>query len=354
MKEKCSKEDFYNEVIRLYDLYGDVTKDIFNEHSVIHGDFHHYCTRFGGIKNIMKELGLSKPVRCKHTKESILNDGEQLLDKHGYINKELCVANGISISVVKRLFGNFTNFFNELGYDNNFYRNVELKDLLADVDKFIKENGLVSCKVYRKYGAYSQPVIDRFGGWKTVVRMLGYEPLAETYGKDEIAKYLKELVDKYGYLSRELVDENCPFTYQAVTYHFGSMRDICDYFGNPNLFKYGVSQNERLIDAYLTEIIGRDNYETQKTWDWLRSEDTGRRLKVDFYIPSLNTVIEYDGQQHYIYNDYFYKSEEDFERCKRYDELKDKLLKEHGISVVRIPYTTKVTLELVKSICKQI
>lgn len=63
-----------------------------------------------------------------------------------------------------------------------------------------------------------------------------------------------------------------------------------------------------------------------------------RRNRFDFYIPSLNTCIEYDGIQHFkpVFN---FGGEDTFEYTKRNDEKKNKYCEEHGIRLIRIPYT---------------
>lgn len=64
----------------------------------------------------------------------------------------------------------------------------------------------------------------------------------------------------------------------------------------------------------------------------LRS-DTGRCLWYDFYIPSLNTVIEYDGQQHYDE-----KWVGGLARRQELDALKNKDAMQQGYHLIRIPY----------------
>ena len=282
-------------------------------------------------------------------KSVCVQKGKDLLEKYGYISKDLRTNNGISSCVVVRIFGCFQNYFKELGYDNNFHRNVTWEDLREDILGYIKATGSLSCLDYRRDGSYSQTVIDRFGGWCKIIKELGYEPIAEKVGEEEMVRQLQVLIDEYGYLSTTLIDEKCTFTFQAVEYRFGSAAKIAEYFGKPDLFKYGTSSKEKEITKILNELIGEDNYETQKTWDWLRS-DTGKNLKVDFYIPSVNAVIEYDGEQHYNYIEYFHKTIENFKRSQALDKIKDTELEKHNIKLVRIPYTQEITKELIERI----
>ena len=57
-------------------------------------------------------------------------------------------------------------------------------------------------------------------------------------------------------------------------------------------------------------------------------------LFYDFYIPKFNTLIEYDGEFHYI--DIFKNGS--FENDKTRDMLKDEYANKHNIKLIRIPY----------------
>jgi len=65
-----------------------------------------------------------------------------------------------------------------------------------------------------------------------------------------------------------------------------------------------------------------------------------RRLPFDFYLPEFNTVIEYDGEQHFKPIEKR-GGEERFKKTQINDEIKNKYCKENGIKMIRIPYTIK-------------
>ena len=291
-------------------------------------------------------------ANAKYTKEEVLLIGKSLLDKYGELRKKLCEENGLCGYIIRDLFGNYQNFYKELGYDNNFHRNTSLKDLQDDILNFWDKYESNSYVLYKKYGNYSQCVVDRFGGWVRVLEGMGLKPMLKKPGKDEIIRQTQELIDKYGFLSVDLIKQNCSFTFQALEFYLGNAEEICKYFNNPNLFDTSRSSMEILIEQLLAEVIGRENFHREYTWEWLLSE-TGNHLYVDFYIPNINIVIEYDGRQHYEFSKFFYKTEEQFKRRQCLDELKEKLLLEHSIKLIRIPYYQKIDKQLIESICKQ-
>ncbi len=62
-----------------------------------------------------------------------------------------------------------------------------------------------------------------------------------------------------------------------------------------------------------------------------------RVLPFDFYIPSLNMAIEYDGIQHFEPKDFF-GGEESFNKLKKHDSIKSNYCMENNIRLLRIPY----------------
>lgn len=351
-KVKYSKEEFYNEILRLYNEYGRIDINVYKEHTRLSVGFNTYCNKYGGLKQICKDLGIKYFYYNEKTKEWLLQKGSEILKENGKINKEICEKNGIHGCSIVKQFGSFCNFFKELGYDNNFHRNVSFEDLQKDIKDFWGKYESNSYTLYKKYGTYSQCVVDRYGGWVVVLEKIGLKPILKRPGKEKIIEETQRLINKYGFLSVELIKQNCSFTLQALEFHLGNAEDICKYFNNPNLFDTKRNSMEILIEQLLIEIIGKDSFRREYTWTWLLS-DIGTHLYVDFYIPDINTVIEYDGEQHYKFTKFFYKTQEQFKRRQMLDKLKERLLLEHNVKVFHIPYYQKIDKQLIENICKQ-
>jgi very-short-patch-repair endonuclease len=58
----------------------------------------------------------------------------------------------------------------------------------------------------------------------------------------------------------------------------------------------------------------------------------------DFHIPSLRTLVEYDGEQHYTPIKHFGGSKE-FKVTKFRDNIKTKWAEDNGFKLIRIKYT---------------
>ncbi|MGL5649253.1 MAG: zinc-ribbon domain-containing protein [Clostridium sp.] len=74
----------------------------------------------------------------------------------------------------------------------------------------------------------------------------------------------------------------------------------------------------------------------------------GGYLRYDFYIPSKNMLIEYNGTQHYIKNKFMMKKN-DFDVLQSNDSLKIQYAKEKQINITIIPYWEFDKIEIILS-----
>lgn len=70
-----------------------------------------------------------------------------------------------------------------------------------------------------------------------------------------------------------------------------------------------------------------------------------RPLPFDFYLPSYNSCIEYDGKQHFEPIEHF-GGKEYFQYTLKHDEIKNKYCEDNNIPLLRIPYYADVETEL--------
>ena len=100
--------------------------------------------------------------------------------------------------------------------------------------------------------------------------------------------------------------------------------------------KCSQSRGERSIKKWLDDH--GVNYTTQKKYDDCKDE---RQLPFDFYLPDYNTLIEYDGEQHYRPVDFFGGAPA-FQKRVRHDQIKTDFCERNKINLLRIPYNEDV------------
>ena len=71
-----------------------------------------------------------------------------------------------------------------------------------------------------------------------------------------------------------------------------------------------------------------------------------RNLHFDFWLPQYNLAIEYDGIQHFVATQFNQEgndqAQQNFKQTQKHDQMKDQYCKDHGIALIRIPYTKTV------------
>ena len=106
--------------------------------------------------------------------------------------------------------------------------------------------------------------------------------------------------------------------------------ELCEYYGYKSTVRFKA---ERLALEMCKDILGCD-YIPQKTFSWLIN-DRRHHLFCDGYFEDLGLVVEFDGAAHRVPVK-IYGGQKTTNRQKYNDMVKDKLLNEHGISVIRI------------------
>lgn len=98
-----------------------------------------------------------------------------------------------------------------------------------------------------------------------------------------------------------------------------------------------VSQHHQRARELLQSLFPLDKvYEEQM----LPGSKTGQfgLLCADFYIHSRKLMFEVQGEQHFEYNSFFYKSKLDFLKAKKRDADKKEWCELNGIILIELPY----------------
>ena len=119
-----------------------------------------------------------------------------------------------------------------------------------------------------------------------------------------------------------------------------------DHLNGSGCPKCAISKGENKIKNILKE--NDVFFEEQKTFPDLKDK---RKLSYDFYIPSKNLLIEYNGEQHYKSIKHF-GGRKRFLLQKHHDWLKRKYDKKNGITLLVIPFWKDLVVEVTNFLCK--
>lgn len=97
----------------------------------------------------------------------------------------------------------------------------------------------------------------------------------------------------------------------------------------------GISYPEKIVISLLNQL--NIHFERQKSFKWSRNilapNEKIRGTKLyDFYIPSLDMIIETHGQQHYVESFMHVENRRTLKEEQENDQLKEKVAKENGIA----------------------
>lgn len=176
-----------------------------------------------------------------------------------------------------------------------------------------------------------------------------YTDKMRKYFSKSIEKFIEELKEVFPYF--EVIGEyiNCETPIECICLQHNKK-----FKSRPADLLYGKNPCPDCATAYskpeqkLYNILCK-HYDTvirQKTF-----EDCIyiTKLKFDFFIPEINTLIEYDGEGHYWDVPFGGMSKESamkqYELCKIRDEIKNEYCKKNNIPLIRIPYWEKENME---------
>lgn len=134
-----------------------------------------------------------------------------------------------------------------------------------------------------------------------------------------------------GYDSKiSVTHKTCNHTYSVTPNKF-----ICGRRCPRCIFSRGEKRIADFLDMLDIEYI------SEKTFPDLTSN--GVRMRYDFYTPGYNTLIEFDGEQHFNVkkwgNSTHSEAMEDFRNLQERDRIKDFYAHANGMNLIRIKYT---------------
>lgn len=97
------------------------------------------------------------------------------------------------------------------------------------------------------------------------------------------------------------------------------------------------SKGEIICCQTLEEIYGKPFKSVRP--DFLKNPTTGHNLELDCYNEELKLAVEYNGEQHYVWPNFFRTTQQQFVEQLRRDQFKVEMCDQLGIYLITVPYT---------------
>lgn len=163
------------------------------------------------------------------------------------------------------------------------------------------------------------------------------------------------------FIEKALMVHGNRFTYDTTLYescykkvkiickkHGEFLQKPCEHLSGNSCPKCNLSKGEYIIQNWLSE--NNISYSYNHTFKDCINPETNRKLKYDFYIPSYNILIEFDGIQHFKPTRFNgiqqTKAEINFIKTKYCDKLKTDYAFKNKIPLLRIKYDDNILEEI--------
>ena len=150
--------------------------------------------------------------------------------------------------------------------------------------------------------------------------------------QEEWEKQVKDLTGNDYIFLEPYVRDDVKIRYRHNTCGFEHTMTPNNFINGTRCVSCSESSGEANIRRFLTE--SGIEFESQKRFKELRAI---KPLSYDFYLPSLNVLIEFQGEQHYRPIEFF-GGESRYKLQKQYDTLKKNYADSKGMSLIEVSY----------------
>jgi len=213
-----------------------------------------------------------------------------------------------------------------------------------DMEKFLKELKLVNPRANIEL----EPISKYNGNCNNIIFNSKYGQIIITPSSLMRGSMptIKSAIDKNNYAIMEFKEcHGDEYDYSRYVYSGKVSKGIviCKYHKefevNYYHHKNGVgcpSCNESKLEKNIADFMDYNEIDYKREYRFKDCKHTNP-LPFDFYIESMNTLIEADGKQHFEAIEFF-GGASGFEKTKRNDEIKDEYCRDNDIELIRIPY----------------
>ncbi len=96
----------------------------------------------------------------------------------------------------------------------------------------------------------------------------------------------------------------------------------------------------------IKNLLRKNNIEFKEQYKFLTQSEEIKRCRYDFFIPKINTIIEFQGQQHFKFVKYFHRTNDNYLKCWYRDILKKEFCLNNNINFVEIKYDEDIFFRL--------
>lgn len=348
-----------NNVLNLYKKYNFISKKLIIDN--LGGQAYNKILNNGGIKELCLKLNIPINKNRNISKEEIENELIKVFDIIKRNNLKFNKSNWVKYSQIKckpidRIYGNFNNFINSydyiVEYNNTLLitKDIVTNDIINCYELSIELNEKFNIRFYNKHSKYQYYIKKYYGSFQKAIWDLNLKnKFIKPPTKIELDDEIKRIYHLYNFFSLKLFIEKSKYSGQGIKFiylYYESTQNMLEQLNIPAQYKKNVSCMYAI--EVIKNILNEEPY-YEYTFDWLKNPKTNFNLRVDAYFKKNNIAVEYNGQQHYIYNRYFHKTVYDFNKYVNNYNLKKELLKINNVKLLEIKYDDKLDENILRN-----
>lgn len=231
-----------------------------------------------------------------------------------------------------------------------FARKRPKEEIIKELYRLYNKFGYVSKPMMEKYSYINRKVVQRiFGSFANMYEELNIKrhPSGRVATQEELIKEFLRIYNLYGDISYNVLDQEAKYSSTCYYERFNGINNLKKSLGieiKPHKCDESANYTIKKFEIYLNEVA-----EKEKTFSWLRNPTTNQKLRIDAYFPEHNIALEYNGPQHYKTDTMYIKTQEELEYRQYLDKLKISILAAHGIPTITVHYKDKITDEYIKN-----
>ena len=361
-KGELAKEGFIDFINKLYEINGDLLGDY-------KGNKEPTLISIDGIEMEIKPNNFKNQtyIRVKKFKDLLDVNGDRFIKFIGLTNNKVLIASIVTFDcgIVEIDLNNYNSF---VSGRNDLYH--QIKQLNGEVlSPYINKEEIIKVRIDDAHfetipNRFKNSILKSINNFKTsiegedvFIKFIEYSEVGlvaeletvdmfDNKGRFNVAVgYYKKFITSRKSTYENIIKKNYKAksiyngdkTYMLIDFNCGHKPKLI----KPNCIKNDVgckSCNESKGEKKTIEILDKYNieYETQYIGFRELKGVNGGNLKPDFYIPSINTVIEINGEGHYEGSMF-----SDESNTIEHDKIKRKYFEENNMNLVEIPYLTR-------------
>jgi hypothetical protein len=285
------------------------------------------------------------------TNEHMLNEIKRIHNEYGSVTKVLLQKHAsVSYDSIKRRFGSMAAALAEVDIEplQGQRKMITKEEVIDDLDRVYGELGSMSKPLYEKHGKFTPKVVQRvFSSFSKMMTEMGFTQHPSGYipTELELVDELKRLSEEHGLVTAAIIRNFGK--YSTTTYHerFTSLNLAYESAGLPTRQPGACAHADWVIRRFAKSV--GEAPEMEHRFNWLRNPRTNRVLPVDGYFPKAGIIIEYNGPQHYNVDNHYVKTQEALDYRKALDQLKYDLIRKQGLKLIVIDYRDSFTQDYI-------